>query len=170
MEYKIYQIVCNITKEVYIGKTTRTLQDRLYNHQNSNDTTSKEIILRGDYTMNQIDKCETEEESIILEAFYIKNTDNCVNRYIPGRTKKEYREENKEELSEYGKKYYEENKEYFLEHRKKYYEEHRDEILKKKKEKQKEKYTCECGSTLTLGNKSRHERESKRHINFINSK
>lgn len=48
---------------------------------------------------------------------------------------------------------------------KKYREAHKDEI----KEKKKEKYTCECGSTLTKAVKSRHE-QSQKHINYINSK
>ena len=50
---KIYQIVCNITGEVYIGSTKAYLTDRMSKHLNENnmhDCVSKRIIDRGDYT------------------------------------------------------------------------------------------------------------------------
>ena len=145
--YKIYEIRCNETGEVYIGKTIKTLKERLNNHKKKLDCTSKQIILRRNYVMSKIDSCDTEEESIFLESYYIRNTDNCVNIHIPDRNKIEYNKQ-------YNKQYYEKNK---------------DEILIKMKERHKVKYTCECGSTLTVGGKSHHEK-SQRHINFINSK
>ena len=40
--------------------------------------------------MSKIDSCDTEEESIFLESYYIRNTDNCVNIHIPDRNKIEY--------------------------------------------------------------------------------
>lgn len=179
--YKIYEIRCNETDEVYIGKTIQTLKERLNKHRfNNNTTNSKQIILRGDYIMSQIDECDTEEVSILLEAYYIRNTDNCVNRFVPGRTKKEYYEENKDKILEYakeyrevhkdkileyGKEYRKENREYFLEYLNKYYKENREYF----KEKKKEKYTCECDSILTIHHKARHEK-SQKHQNFINSK
>jgi len=138
-EYKIYRIVCNETNEVYFGKTTQTLQERLYGHRdNSHSYTSKQIILRGDYYIEQIDSTFDEKESIRLERYYIETFD-CVNLNVPGRTKKEYMKKWREENVEYLKKY------------------------------EKAIYTCECGSTLTVNHKARHERTQK-HINFINSK
>jgi hypothetical protein len=133
--YKIYEIRCNETDEVYIGKTTRTLNDRLSQHkEKGNNTSSKQIILRRDYIMSQIDECDNEEESIFLESYYIRNTDNCVNIKIPGRNKKQYYDENKDEILERNKIYYGENREYFLEYAKEYREENRDEILEYAKE------------------------------------
>lgn len=185
MEYKIYQIVCNETDEVYIGKTTQTLGERLRQHRlNSNSTNSKQIILRGDYVMSQIDECDTEEESIELEAFYIRNTDNCVNINIPGRTKKEYYEENKDEILIKRKEYYDENKDEITirkkkyreenidkvkEQDKKYYEENKDKILIKNEERSKVKYTCKCGSIIRKDSKAKHEK-TLIHLNYINSK
>jgi hypothetical protein len=196
--YKIYEIRCNETDEVYIGKTTGTLEHRLCQHKYL-DCSSKQIILRGDYIMSEIDSCDTEEESIELEAHYIRNTDKCVNIVIPGRTKQEYYEENKDVILEKLKEYYEENKDVILEKRKEYYEEKKNEIRNKQKEyyeenkdeilerlkktgkeyrkihkdeienKRKEKYTCECGSIIRKDSKSKHEK-ALLHINFINSK
>ncbi len=146
IEYKIYAIVCNETEEVYFGKTTKTLNERLVNHKNSNKCTSRQIILRGDYKIEQINSTFDEEESIKLERYYIE-TFECVNERVPGRTKKEYYEDNKKVIR--GR-----------------YEERKEEI---NDERRKEKYTCECGSTLTKNHKARHEK-TKKHIKFINSK
>jgi len=132
--YKIYKIVCNETEEVYIGKTMRTLEERLRQHKNCLDCSSKQIILRENYNIIKIDECDTEKESIILEARYIRNTDNCVNKCIPGRTVKEYYEENKDKLNEKHKEYREENRDKIKEKSKEYYEAYRDEIKVKSKE------------------------------------
>jgi len=154
IEYKIYQIVCNETGEVYFGKTKQTLQERLRNHVKDLSSTSRQIILRGDYKIEQINSTFDEEESVRLERLYIENNE-CINIKIPGRTvkesKKKWCEEHKEELSEYHKEWW---------------EEHKEEINEKRKQ---EKYTCECGSTLRKDGKHHHEK-TKKHINYMNSK
>ena len=149
IEYKIYQIVCNEIDEVYIGKTTRTLEQRLLAHKNQLNCTSKQIIERNNYYIEQIDSTFDEEESVRLEGFYIKNTDNCINRITPGRTPQEYYEKHKDEI---------------LKKKKKHREAHKDEI----RERRKETYTCECDSILRKNDKSRHEK-TKKHIKYINS-
>jgi hypothetical protein len=189
-EYKIYRIVCNETKEIYFGKTIRTLEHRLSEHKDLR-CSSKQIIERGNYYIEQIDSTFDKEESIILERYYIETYD-CVNQILPGRSRKEYleenpeymkeygkkwREENKEQIKEYGKKWreenseqlkeykkkwHEENPEYYKEYMKKYYEANKDELSEKKKE----KYTCECGSTLRKDCKADHE-SSETHIYFM---
>lgn len=176
VEYKIYQIVCNKTKEIYIGKTIQTLQQRLSKHKFALNCTSRQIILRCDYKIEQIDSTFDEEESIKLERYYIE-TFECVNVHIPGRIKKEYREELKEEymkkyreeyreeISKKKKEYREAHKEEISEYNKKWREAHKEEII----EKRKQKYTCECGSTLLIVSKTIHEK-TKKHIDYINSK
>lgn len=172
--YKIYEIRCNITDEVYFGKTIRTLGERLAKHKCSTNCYSKQIIERGNYDMKQIDQCDNEEESIFLEKFYIINNE-CVNKYIPGRTKKEY----DEYVSEYHKKYHKKHREKKIQYAKEYYKNNKETCLKKKKiydeknkdkikEKNKEKYNCPCGSTLTIRKKLRHEK-SKKHQNYLSS-
>jgi hypothetical protein len=82
----------------------------------------------------QIEQCDNEEESIELEARYIRNTDNCVNIRIPGRTRKEYYEENKDEILKYLKEYREAHRDELFDYRKEYYEENKDKLNEKHKE------------------------------------
>ena len=63
--YKFYEIRCNITDEVYFGKTTKILKERLSEHKKpTNSCTSKQIIERGDYIMIQINVCQSEVEEL----------------------------------------------------------------------------------------------------------
>ena len=162
MEYKIYQIVCNETDDVYIGKTTRTLNDRLLEHKSHLRCCSKQIIERDNYYIQEIDSTFDEKESIILERFYIENNE-CLNNKIPGRTQKEWREEHKDELIVKNKIWREKNKDEIRVKNKIWREENKDEISKRRKK----KYTCECGSIIN--SKAQHEK-TKKHQNFINSK
>jgi len=104
---------------------------------------------------------------------------------------KEYREKNSEKIKEFKKNYNETNKEHIKEQTHKYYEEHKEEIKAKVKEykenneekiknykedwyqknkekilqKQKETFTCECGSEVRCSGKAEHFRSNK-HIDF----
>ena len=102
-----------------------------------------------------------------------------LNSQLEGRTKAEWREDNKEDLSKYKKKWYEDNKEELSKKRKENYEDHKEEILKKQKEnyekhkveileKQREKILCEeCGIYYTKSNKTKHL-NSKKHMESLN--
>tara|TARA_R110000796_G_scaffold114724_1_gene226434 strand:- start:670 stop:1065 length:396 start_codon:yes stop_codon:yes gene_type:complete len=101
--YKIYRIVDNTNGNVYIGQTIQTLKVRLLRHKNDYKTgghtcSSRDIIKNGDYRIELIE--ETDDKS--RERYWIENTD-CVNERIPGRTKKEYYQDNKEKKKEYDK-------------------------------------------------------------------
>jgi hypothetical protein len=188
-EYKIYKIICNETGEIYIGSTSRTLEERLHEHEKSyNKCSSKQIIERDNYYIEKIDLTFDKEESLKLERYYIE-TFKSVNIVVPGRTSEERYIDDKEEIRKKQKDYYEENKYEILERLKKTYtcecgliltknsksDHERSETHMyfinngKKKEIKGEQYTCECGKTLTKNKKSRHER-SQKHQNFINSK
>jgi hypothetical protein len=192
IEYKIYQIVCNETCEVYFGKTTETLKERLRKHCYDN-CTSKKIIDRDNYYIEKIDSTFDEEESKILERFYIE-TFECINKNIPGRKREEWIEAHKDELIEKQKKYYEAHKDEFSEKKKIYYEAHKDEFKKRHKkyyeknkdeilekckeyrethkneisEKRKKDFKCDCGSIYRKYDKAQHEK-SQKHIKYINS-
>ena len=64
----------------------------------------------------------------------------CVNKNIPGRTKKKYDNDNREEKNNKAKQYR---------------SDHKEEINKK--------IICGCGGQYTHKNKARHERTSKHH-------
>ena len=121
--YKIYKIVDNTNGNIYIGITTETLKKRLGRHKCTTDCKSREIIKNGNYKIELIE--QTDDKS--RERYWIETTE-CINKKIPGRTYKEYYEENKEKKAEYREK----NKEKIAEQKKEYNE--------KNKEKNKEYY------------------------------
>ena len=110
-------------------------------------TTSFKIIENNNYDIILVEDfpCERKEQLLARERFFIENTE-CINKVIPTRTHKEYREENKEQINEKAKQYYENNKEKIKDTKKEYRLKHK-EILKiydkqkylKNKEKIKEK-------------------------------
>jgi len=105
--YKIYKIVDNTNDNVYIGITTQKyLSRRLNGHKWDKTCVSRDIIKNNDYRIELIE--ETDDKT--RERYWIENTD-CINQVIPGKTRAEWLDENKEKIVEYRKQYYKENKE-----------------------------------------------------------
>jgi hypothetical protein len=71
------------------------------------NVSSKQIVCYEDAKILLVETCpcNNKEELAKAEGNYIKNNE-CVNKYIPSRTNKEYREDNKEYVKEYLKEYY----------------------------------------------------------------
>ncbi len=148
---KIYKLVSDNTDMIYIGSTTIKLNKRLSEHKsqfknNNNFVYSKKLFQLGVNVSIELIKlfpCNCRKELEKEEGKYILEYKNiCVNKYIAGRTIKEY-------MKKYNKKQWEDNKE-------------------KIKEKRKEKYKCECGSEFRKIDKARHNKTIK-HISFINN-
>ena len=170
-EGKIYKIVCNVTGLVYIGSTCEPiLARRLAGHRKhfneylktkDNFMTSVKVLENGDYSIILLEKCPCNDRMELLkrERHYIE-TNECVNKLIPSRTKKEYREDNKSEL----KLKYLENREKHLERYQEYYKENKEILC----EKRNSKYKCECGSEIRLTEKARHFK-TKKHQTFISN-
>jgi hypothetical protein len=183
---KIYSIRSHQTQDIYIGSTIQPLYKRLSGHKrnykkwkdgNLSYTTSYEIVKYSDCYIELIEdyKCENITELNRREGQIIRETENCINKKIAGRTQKEYDDERKMEKKQYrddhkerckimNKKWREANKEYRLEYGKQYYQKNKEKI----KQYNKIKYTCECGITLSKMSKSTHER-SKKHKAYIES-
>ena len=117
--------------------------------------------------------CECKEELLKRERYYLENFD-CVNVQIPGRTIKEWCEENKERLKEKSKKYYYEENEKCKKTRKDYAlknPEKMKEIKRNYYEKNIELYkkinsiktTCECGCIIIKNNIKAHKKTKKHH-------
>ena len=110
---KIYKLICNQTGLTYIGCTCKQLSQRLANHRNNykqylktnkHYVTAYKIIENGDCSIILLENfpCENKEQLNARERFFIETID-CVNKNIPTRTFKEYRELNKHTISEYQK-------------------------------------------------------------------
>ena len=107
---KIYRIVCNTTGLTYYGSTCEdTMAKRLSHHKDSYKrylngnygfTTSFEILKNENYEIILVENfpCNSKDQLHARERFYIESNE-CVNKIIPTRTKKEYREQNKEEIA-----------------------------------------------------------------------
>jgi hypothetical protein len=123
---KIYKLVCNNTGLIYYGSTIQTLPKRIYEHKRCKDCTSREIIKNENFEIILVElyKCNSKIELEQRERYYIENNE-CINKKIPTRTKKEYYEKNKEIFkerhNEYRKEYRLNNKEKANEYAKKYY-------------------------------------------------
>ena len=111
---KIYKIVDKTNDKIYIGSTCRTLKARLASHKSDykrylkgliRNVKSFDIIKNDNYEIELLENCEvrTKEELFAKERYYIENN-NCLNKYIPGRTQKEYTKAhyitNKEKLNQ----------------------------------------------------------------------
>jgi len=131
---KIYKIVDNTNGNVYIGKTEeKYLCDRLsshnYDYKRGYNCSSCKIIKNGDYKIELIE--ETEDET--RERYWILNTE-CVNKQIPGRTKKEWYQDNKINIKNNSRKYYQDHRKDKLEKLKEYNKNNKDKIKEYKKE------------------------------------
>lgn len=182
---KIYKIISNETDKIYIGSTTKTLDERLRTHKYDykyyssgkyHYISSFEIVKYEDCNIILLENfpCNSKKELQEREQHYIKNNLNCFNKYSALRTKedkqkymkdynKKYNELNFEELKEKDKIYYELNKEIIKSKNNKHYHQNKEKINEDKKI----KYTCSvCGAIIRKSDKSRHEKTNK-HIKQI---
>ena len=158
---KIYKIVDVGYNKCYIGSTTERLSKRFERHrehyrkrdQDNRKTSAFDLFDEFDVENCKIElienyPCENKEELLRREGHHIKLND-CVNKYVAGRTRKEYyndnqerlltekkqyRQDNIEMLKEKDKKYHHEHKEQRNEYCKKWYEENKQEQLQKHRE------------------------------------
>jgi hypothetical protein len=137
---KIYRIVCNITGLVYIGGTCKPrLSTRLAWHRYrykrflSNKEkymgTSSIVLENNDYFIELVDyaPCETKDELNKIEGQYIRTTE-CVNKNIPGRSIKEYHQDNKERRNAIGRQYVQNNKEAIRVQRRQFHQDNKERI------------------------------------------
>ena len=178
-EGKIYKIVDNTNDNVYIGSTCNSLKTRLSKHKNSykrflnglfHNIKSFDILKNNDYKIELLEKCDikTKDELLARERFFIENNE-CLNKIIPGRSRKEYKIANKNKIDDYHKDYYNDNKEKLIKSQKEYYNDNKEKAKDyyiRNKEKLEEKFVCQCGGKYTHTNKSIHIRTIK-HLNFL---
>tara|TARA_R110000823_G_scaffold247928_1_gene371625 strand:+ start:27 stop:677 length:651 start_codon:yes stop_codon:yes gene_type:complete len=137
--YMVYPKVDNADEgDVYYGSTTVTLARRMTHHRTVKKCSSK--LLFDKYGVENcfielVEKypCDTKDELTKKEGEYIR-ANKCVNKAIPGRTKKEYYDDNSNKILEKMKQYYIENVDKRLEYRNQYYDKNSDKILEKMKQ------------------------------------
>ena len=149
---KIYKLVSKSSDDIYIGSTCNPLKQRLSGHiwdykmfligkqhfitsYHLANYENVQIVLVENFT------CQTNAELCKREGYFIRNT-MCVNKVVPGRTRQEYRDDNKAELIAKVKKYYTQNK-------------------AKIDARRNAKFVCDCGGKYTRVNRAIHERTAK---------
>jgi len=148
---KIYKLWSPQGNEIYIGSTINPLAKRLGQHKLKRSCNSKYLFENyDDVKIELIEEfpCNSKMELNRREGEHIRNNE-CLNKRIAGRSHEEWCEDNKEHLKEYNKEYRENNKERIKE----YYS---------------QKFDCECGSVIRIGEKAAHFK-TKKHIAFMNS-
>lgn len=152
---KIYRIICNITKKVYIGSTCEPdLNNRLRGHVNSYNRYKKhggaslssfQIIEHGDYKIELLEEhsCNSRKELCKREGELVQLY-RCVNTNMAGRDSKEYYQDNRTRLISNVKAYQQVNQ-------------------SKIKAKSLTYITCDCGRTIKYGCIYSHKK-SKKHL------
>jgi hypothetical protein len=169
----IYKIVCNDTAitDIYVGSTTdfrkrKTLHKRtcIHSSQNRHHLKVYQFIRENggwdNWDMVLIEKypCEDNLELVKRERYWKEELNATLNTNVPSRTKKEWREDNKEYKSEMDRKWRENNIEHKRETDRKWREKN-NEFLR-------EKITCECGEIVSREWKRKHIK-TKKHINLL---
>lgn len=159
---QIYKIYCFSTDKEYVGSTCLLLEDRLHKHEkdfrswilgtNKRYTSSFDILKNGNYDIELIENfpCENRRQLHEREAYYIKQSDKCVNKKLPYVPIEEQIRKQKIYDKIYGKIYRTKNRESL-----------------KIRNKNRPKYLCVCGGKISGSHKKRHER-TKQHQRFIN--
>ena len=142
-------------ENIYIGHTTNMVQRKnnhksICNNPNSKDYNFKKYqYIRENggwegWRMILIEKypCNDVNEAKARERYWIKELKTKLNIYEPCRTKKQYREDNKEKIAEKKKEYNQDNKVQIA-------------------EKRGQKITCECGSKVRKADIARHRKTIK---------
>ena len=189
----IYKLASNdlSIKEVYVG-STKNLRVRKGQHRHRcNNENCSEYNFRvyqyirenggfSNWDIIQLESIEynTRYELRARERYYIESLKASLNKAIPNRTSKEYKNDHKETRQQQSKEYYKNNMEEIKQKVKLYTEKHKEQIKqnrkeyfieyqKKFREKNKEiKTVCECGSQYLHYTKKRHL-DSKKHKDFI---
>src|SRR5690349_9306869 len=126
---KIYKLWSDESDCLYIGSTTQPLHRRLSEHMSDMKSgrrcTSTKMREHSNIRIELVEKfpCDSKEDLVAREGHYIRvNRDSVLNKYIAGRTDKEYETDNREKIIKQKKEYYVDNRESIRNQRKDYRE------------------------------------------------
>ena len=164
---KIYRICSPNTDLVYYGSTTQPLAKRMGEHRApSNKCSSDQVIdVGGAYIVLVEDfPCDRKEQLNARERWYIENNE-CVNKHVPGRTRKEYYAANREKIKDDSNEYYAANREKAKNYASNHYAANREKkraYYKKNKEKKRahkaELVMCMCCMVVPRGSMWKHKK------------
>lgn len=169
--YYVYKLFNPDCSDFYIGSTIN-MKLRMNNHKyhcnnenaiQYNFKVYRYIRSNGGYDKWQFEVLEHIRNSINikdlhgLERKYIEQLKPSLNIQKPNRTKAQYYQDNKEEITSKRALYYQNNKEAF----KQYYQNNKEAIRTKNK-----KFECPCGGRYQLNNTAQHM-NTKKHKAFI---
>ena len=192
---KIYKVTDVAYTECYIGSTVQPLCNRMSEHRQDYKRFKTGVATDVCASCKLFDQygvenckielieaypCENKEELRRREGYWIQQDSTCMNKYIAGRTIKEWRGENKCVLKQYSRVYRDANRDTLVENCRQYYKEHRDKLVDYKKryyednkqhirERRSKSNLCSiCGVDYTNGHKARHEK-TQRHLTALES-
>jgi hypothetical protein len=129
---KIYKLWSPSKNLVYYGSTIQTLSQRLADHnavynKNKIYCYSHLILECEDYKMELVEEypCNNKQQLCKKEGEYIR-ANKCVNKLIAGRTREEYKQDNKEKIKIKQKNYYDNNTNKRIENAKNWNENNKD--------------------------------------------
>lgn len=175
----IYEIICNITSERYIGSTTNIVKRKSSHKVISAKTASVSIINRCNWTLNILETFNTKFKLVQLlkEQWYLDNFPNINMKRALTINMMKIKEKRKSQ-----KRYYTNNKDDIeikkTIYRKTIYKDRKNALSREWRHKNKETiniraknniYICECGSEIRRDSKHKHNR-SQKHINYTSSK
>jgi hypothetical protein len=168
-----YRIVCNDLniKDCYVGHTTNFTKRKISHKSKCNKETDKVYnnykyqFIRDNggwcnWSMIMIEEiqCENKLDAVRQERKFIEEYQATLNKVIPNRSDKEYREDNKNKINERAKEYNKNNKDKILNYRKQY-----------NKEKCKQLIFCDCCKIdINYNTKARHYKTMK-HIKNLST-
>ncbi len=143
---KIYRVTDINNNESYYGSTINSLSLRKALHKASYkkykngefnklsifDLFDKYGVENCEIELVEEYPCENKSELLNREGCYIKEND-CVNKFIAGRTLKEYYLDNKAKYKEHNQQYYANNKDKISNHMKNYYQNNKQRIRQRQK-------------------------------------
>ena len=164
-------------EEIYVGSTSNLRQRKCQHKEGCNNPNSRchmfyvYQFIRDNGTFGNWDLYELEEvryndkkELLKKEREWIEHLKPKLNKQVPTRTGKEWREANKETINAKYKQHYEEHKDTIRAKQKQYREANKETINAK----QNEKHECACGGRFTHVHRARHFK-SKKHQDYLSS-
>jgi predicted GIY-YIG superfamily endonuclease len=147
---KIYKLVCSETNKIYIGSTVQKLNRRRSSHIHQSQKYKCSSVSFINPTIHLLEDypCNTKKELEERERYFIDNND-CVNKTIPTRTMKEWKESNKDKISIHNKTYKLKNQSKLDIYNKSF-------------------FVCDCGCKVRRDNKYNHLKTVK-HLKLLES-